>query len=67
VAALKQGKPLGVRLRIGSALEQQLLADGSADLLDAAICAVQAAWAAAQPDYGIPANAPAGEGWIITA
>jgi hypothetical protein len=56
-----------VRLSIGSALEQQLLADGSGDLLDAAICAVQAAWAATQPDYGIPGSAPAGEGWIITA
>ena len=40
---------------------------GSGDLLDAAICAVQAAWAATRPDYGIPASAPAGEGWIITA
>jgi hypothetical protein len=67
VAALKKGKPLGVRLRLGSALEQQLVADGSGDLLDAAICAVQAAWAATQPDYGIPASAPTGEGWIITA
>jgi len=67
VAALKKGAPLGVRLRMTPALEKQLVADGSGDLLDAAICAVQAAWAATQPDYGIPADAPAGEGWIITA
>src|SRR5204862_6872041 len=46
MAALKRGKPLGVRLRIGEALENPVLADGSGDLLDAIICAVQAAWAA---------------------
>jgi len=67
VAALKKGQPLGVRLRTGGALEKRLVADGSGDLLDAAICAVQAAWAATRADYGIPASAPAGEGWIITA
>jgi hypothetical protein len=67
VAALKRGKPLGVRVRMPAALEKSLVADGSGDSLDAAICAVQAAWAAARPGYGIPAHAPAGEGWIITA
>ena len=67
MAALKRGKPLGVRLRIGEALENPVLADGSGDLLDAIICAVQAAWAATRPNYGIPASAPAGEGWIVTA
>jgi hypothetical protein len=67
VAALKEGKPLGVRLRTAQALEQALLGDGSGDLLDAAICAVQAAWAARRPNYGIPADAPAGEGWILSA
>ena len=67
VAALKRGKPLGVRVRMPSALEKSLVADGSGDALDAAICAVQAAWAATRPGYGIPADAPAGEGWIVTA
>jgi uncharacterized protein DUF429 len=67
VAALKRGKPLGVRLAIRPVLERAVLADGSGDLIDAVICAVQAAWAAARADYGIPAGAPAGEGWIITA
>jgi hypothetical protein len=67
VAALKKGQALGVRLRMPPALEKLVVADGSGDLLDAAICAVQAAWAATRPDYGIPASAPAGEGWIITA
>ena len=67
MAALKRGKPLGVQLRVGEALEKTVLADGSGDLLDAIICAVQAAWAATRPNYGIPASAPAGEGWIVTA
>ena len=63
VRALKGGRPLGVRLKTGV----DLLADGSGDTLDAAICAVQAAWAAGRPGYGIPGTAPDAEGWIITA
>jgi hypothetical protein len=63
VAALANGKPLGIRL----ATKLDLVADGSGDTLDAAICAVQAAWAARRPGYGIPADAPPGEGWIVTS
>jgi hypothetical protein len=65
VEALKKGEPLGIRL--STPAEKELLGDGSGDLLDAAICAVQAAWAARQPGYGIPAHAPPGEGWIVSA
>ena len=65
--ALKTGKPLGVSLRLGDALEKRIVADGAADLLDAVICAVQGAWAATRPAYSIPASAPAGEGWIVSA
>jgi hypothetical protein len=65
VAALHEGRPLGVVLQ--SKLENQLVADGSGDLLDAAICAVQAAWAAGQPRYGLPRRLPRGEGWIISS
>jgi hypothetical protein len=65
VKALKSGQPLGIRLR--TQMERDLVNDGSGDLLDAAICAVQAAWAARQPGYGIPAHAPQGEGWIVSA
>lgn len=65
--ALKLGKPLGIRLRVGKALEKRVLADGTGDLLDAVICAVQGAWAATRPVYGIPASAPAHEGWIVSA
>ncbi|HYL89839.1 MAG TPA: DUF429 domain-containing protein [Burkholderiales bacterium] len=65
VQALKAGEPLGIRLHFKD--EAALVADGSGDLLDAAICALQAAWAASQPDYGIPKGAPKGEGWIVGA
>ena len=67
VKAMVEGKPLGIALRAGKKLLESLVDDGSGDLLDAAICAVQAAWAAGQKNYGIPAGAPAGEGWIISA
>ncbi len=67
VEALKKGKPLGVRLVTAPRLERAMVAEGAADLLDAAICAVQAAWAAARPGYGIPASAPHGEGWIVSS
>jgi hypothetical protein len=63
VRALKAGRPLGVRLKTRVALA----ADGSGDTLDAVICAVQAAWAAARPGYGLPQDVPHAEGWIVTA
>jgi hypothetical protein len=48
---------------------QQLEADASGDLLDAALCMLQAAWAAGQgaPRFGLPKRMDALEGWIITA
>ena len=63
VKGLMAGKPLGIRLQT----RIDLIADGTGDMLDAAICAVQAAWAARRPGYGIPAQASAGEGWIVTS
>ena len=65
--AMRDGKPLGVALQAERKLLNALVEDGSGDLLDAAICAVQAAWAAGRKNYGIPRNAPPGEGWIISA
>ena len=67
VAALREGRPLEIEVRMEKKIEKQLVDEGSGDLLDAAICAVQAAWAARRPCYGLPAGAPAGEGWIVTA
>jgi hypothetical protein len=63
VQALMAGRPLGISLRTTI----DLVADGSGDMLDAVICAVQAAWAAKRPRYGLPLRVPAGEGWILTA
>ena len=67
VDELEKGKPLGVRLVVEPKLERAMVAEGAADLLDAAICAVQAAWAATRPNYGLPADAPAAEGWIVSS
>jgi hypothetical protein len=64
VDALKRGEPLAIRVKTD---EKPLIDDGSGDLLDAVICAVQAAWAALRPRYGLPAEPPAGEGWIVSA
>ena len=67
VQSLEAGKALGLRLELGRGLAKAVLEDASGDLLDAVICAVQAAWAARRPGYGIPASAPEAEGWIVTS
>lgn len=74
LAALESGdNPLALRLRIDAEeTRNQLLADGSGDRLDAVICMLQAAWAAArhaQGDalYGLPHDLDPLEGWIVTA
>jgi hypothetical protein len=64
VRALKAGEPLGIFV---SAREKPLLDDGTGDTLDAVVCAVQAAWAAGRPRYGLPEDMPCGEGWIVSA
>ena len=45
---------------------RQLTIDGSGDLLDAVICALQAAHAATEPCFGLPARLDPLEGWIAT-
>ena len=65
--ALLDGKPLGIRLKAEKPLQETMIRDGSADLLDAALCAVQAAWASSRPRYGLPPPAFHGEGWIVSA
>jgi hypothetical protein len=69
LAALQAGEPLGVRMQVDSALAAAILRDGSADLLDATICAVQAHWAWLRRDanYGLPADLDPLEGWIISS
>lgn len=69
-ALLTGTHPLGIRLDLADpALRARLVADGSADLLDAVLCLVQAAWAAPKADthYGWPADVDPLEGWILTA
>jgi hypothetical protein len=60
---------LGLPVRIDAAARRWLVADHSADALDAVICAVQAAWAWERraANYGIPPDVDPCEGWIVTA
>ncbi len=69
VQALKRGQPLAIRVRLTPKLEKELVADGSGDRLDAAICAMQAAWAwrRRKSNYGLPAGIDPAEGWIVTS
>lgn len=64
---LVAGQPLGVRVECPRTLRAGLVEDGSGDRLDAVICAVQAAWAAKRPGYGLPPEGFSGEGWIVSA
>ena len=53
-----------VALVISPTWRRRLVADGSGDLLDAVICGLQAAHAAALPRYGLPRRCDPLEGWI---
>ena len=73
LTALENGQTrLGLRIRLSHAQRDALVDDGTGDALDAVLCLVQAAWAelqhqAGHPCYGLPAQADALEGWILTA
>ena len=68
VDALEQGRAYGApRLKLSHAMRESLVADASGDRLDVVLCLVQAAWAQAQPGYGLPAAVDPVEGWIIGA
>ena len=68
VDALEQGRTrLGLRLKLTHAQREALVDDASGDRLDAALCLVQAAWAAVQPGHGLPATVDPVEGWITSA
>jgi hypothetical protein len=45
---------------------EKLIEDGAGDLIDAAICALQAAHAASLPNYGFPSDLDTLEGWIAS-
>ena len=68
VRALEDGThPLGVTVQMKKTWRQRLIADGTADWLDAVLCAVAAAWAARQPNYGMPLEMDPVEGWTAGA
>lgn len=68
VSALARGEhALGIRVRMTLATKRELRADATGDSLDAVLCAVQAAWAAGRPNYGLPVRVPRCEGWIVSA
>jgi hypothetical protein len=60
--------PFEIPLRASNALLRALRTDCRGDLLDAVLCALQAAWAWSRRDrgYGLPADIDPVEGWIVT-
>lgn len=61
------GSPFGFQLKGSPSLLASLVRDASGDRLDAAICAMQAAWAwrRREENYGLPGNIDPLEGWIV--
>jgi hypothetical protein len=64
---LQAKQPRRPALQVSSALHQRMLDDGSGDVLDAVLCALQASSVAHLSHYGMPAQTDAVEGWIIGA
>ena len=56
---------IGMALRLDPRMRSSLVADPSGDRLDAALCLVQAAVAARQPNRGLPVDVDPVEGWIV--
>lgn len=69
VTRLESGETrLGLRLKLTHAQRDALVQDARGDSLDAALCMVQAAWAARRgpPRYGLPEDLDPLEGWIVS-
>ena len=58
-----------LKITMRERLKADLLRDGTGDLLDAVLCAVQAhwGWLRAAENYGLPADLDPLEGWIVSA
>ncbi len=69
IAALRSGRHrLDLRVKFSSRrLQEEAQSDGSGDLLDAVLCAVQAGWAARRRGFGLPRKTHPCEGWIVSA
>jgi hypothetical protein len=68
IGALEGGRSrLALCLRPSKAQRDALIADAMGDRLDAVLCLVQAAWAAGQPDHGLPLGRDPLEGWIVSS
>jgi hypothetical protein len=68
VEALELGcAPDAPRLKLAHAQRDALVDDASGDRLDAVLCLVQAAQAAARPGWGMPRAIDPVEGWIVGA
>lgn len=68
VDALCEGRTrLALTLRADARLLAALVDDTGGDALDAVLCLLQAAWAAARPHHGLPTGVDPLEGWILTA
>lgn len=66
---LFNAEPLGIRLKVSNNVRSAALNDGSGDLLDALICALQAAWGWSRrtSNFGLPDHVDPLEGWIVSA
>lgn len=68
VQALQSGTyPFGITVNMNKTLQRYLIDDGTADWLDAVLCAVAAAWAAQRPHFGMPHDIDPVEGWTAGA
>lgn len=67
VDGLEQGRWRGLRIKLTHAQRESLVDDASGDRLDAALCLLQAGWAATQPNHGLAPQVDPVEGWITGA
>lgn len=70
VAGLESGRhPMACPVRLPAVLRARCIDEGSGDVIDALLCAVQAAWAWQRRDagWGLPADVDPVEGWIVGA
>lgn len=57
---------VGLRVEATPDVQAAMLQDASGDTVDAVLCALQAAWACGQPDWGLPRDMDGLEGWICS-